>query len=374
VLRVGAVAGNEFSIDVIERVVGDNDGPTLEALEIAIRAGLVAEHPDRPRGFRFTHALVRDSLYSKLSRVRRARLHLAVGEAIESVYGANLETHRAELYGHFVAAARAGEDPRKAIESALAAADQARRVFANEQAESYYRSAIELLELRPDVQQRVLACEGLGDMLAVRTKYPSAVQAYRGGLVDLAPSSVDRARIERKIGRAQTRARDVDAAAESFNRAEAALDMADGRDRADAELLEIALDRLTLLYWQSDTAEMGRVIRRIRPLSDRIATPAQRVRMLNSMVVRDGRMRRYRLTSKSVTLARQALQASEMIGNPDSIAYCQFQLAFALLWADHPDRAVEPFERALALATRAGDVMLHARVLAYLGVAASVAA
>ncbi len=369
VLRVGAVTGDEFSVDLVERVIRDHDDSTLDALEAAVAAGLLVEDPDRPRSFRFAHALLRESIYSRLTQVRRARLHYAVGEAIESLRAEDLDKHSAELAGHFLAAARGGEDPRRAITAALAAAEQARAVFANEQAEFYYRSAIDLLEQQPERRQRLQAYEGLGDMLAIRTKYQLAVDAYVEGLVSVPDRCVERARLERKIGRAQTRARNAEAATEAFGRAEAAIKPLSDEDGTNSELIEITLDRCTLLYWQSNTTEMGRVLRRMRPLVTQHATPNQHVRFLNSMLAREARMRCYRLTAKSVELARQALSAGESAGDPAAIAYCQFQLGFSLLWAEQPDRGTSQLELAAELARRAGDLMLQSRALAYLGVA-----
>ena len=54
-------------------------------LDCALRAGFLTEHG--PQGqLRFTHVLVRDTLYGDLSAPRRARWHAAVGEAIERLH------------------------------------------------------------------------------------------------------------------------------------------------------------------------------------------------------------------------------------------------------------------------------------------------
>ena len=62
-----------------------------------------------PGRYRFTHALVQDTLYGELSAGRRLRLHAAVGQALEQLHAANLAPYYGELAHHFAAAAPAGQ-------------------------------------------------------------------------------------------------------------------------------------------------------------------------------------------------------------------------------------------------------------------------
>ena len=45
---------------------------------------MIEELPSKRLAWRFTHELVRRALYDRLSRLRRAELHLRVAEALES--------------------------------------------------------------------------------------------------------------------------------------------------------------------------------------------------------------------------------------------------------------------------------------------------
>ncbi len=56
----------------------------LTALDEAVRSGMVEEVPSRRLAYRFTHELVRRALYDRLTGLRRAELHLAVGQALEA--------------------------------------------------------------------------------------------------------------------------------------------------------------------------------------------------------------------------------------------------------------------------------------------------
>jgi DNA-binding CsgD family transcriptional regulator/tetratricopeptide (TPR) repeat protein len=100
-LELAATAGAEFELDVLRPLA---DAELLPALEEAVSSGMIEELPSRGLAYRFTHELVRRSLYDGLSAVRRAELHLRVGEALERS-GARSD---ADLAHHFAAAAPFG--------------------------------------------------------------------------------------------------------------------------------------------------------------------------------------------------------------------------------------------------------------------------
>jgi DNA-binding CsgD family transcriptional regulator/tetratricopeptide (TPR) repeat protein len=102
-LELAATAGPEFSLDVLQ---GTADLPA--ALEEAVASGMIEELPSRRLAYRFTHELVRRSLYDGLSAVRRAELHLRVGEALER----SGRRSAAELAHHFGEAAPFGGSDR----------------------------------------------------------------------------------------------------------------------------------------------------------------------------------------------------------------------------------------------------------------------
>jgi tetratricopeptide (TPR) repeat protein len=140
VLVLAAVVGRSIPVTVLEAL---SDDDPLEALEAAAAAGLMVE--GRDDRFSFTHALVREVLYEQPSRSRRVRLHRRVGEALEKLGGTN-----AELAHHFFEARHAG-GAEKGLEYALAAAEQATRSVAYEEASAHYRRALELAPDDPDI-------------------------------------------------------------------------------------------------------------------------------------------------------------------------------------------------------------------------------
>ena len=99
--------------------------------------------------FVFAHALVRETLYERQSASRRVRLHRRIGEA--------LEAHRRREPGRARLPLLRGAGATKAVDYALAAAEQAAAALAYEEAAEHYRRA--LVEPRLDILLALGAAE-----------------------------------------------------------------------------------------------------------------------------------------------------------------------------------------------------------------------
>ena len=136
ILRQAAVIGTETDAGVLADVTGAQEHVLLDAIEAGLLTGLVTE-PAAGR-IRFAHALVRDTLYHSLSRLRRSRLHARAAEAIERRSPGQVTA----LAYHF---AEAGTDPAKAARYLRLAAEQAEQRFAYHEAARLYEQAIACL-------------------------------------------------------------------------------------------------------------------------------------------------------------------------------------------------------------------------------------
>ncbi len=145
ILAQAAVIGTETDVGVLGEVAGADENVLLEAIEAGLLTGLVTE----PAGgrIRFAHALVRDTLYQSLSRLRRSRLHARAGEAIER----HSPTEAAALAHHFV---EAGTDPVKTARYCQLAAAQAEQRFAYREAARLWEQAIACLDRASDTPAR----------------------------------------------------------------------------------------------------------------------------------------------------------------------------------------------------------------------------
>ncbi|MDP2948211.1 MAG: protein kinase [Chloroflexota bacterium] len=164
-LSLASILGREFDFDVLSAFAEMEGDALLTALEEALEAQLITEQKGRGGpSYRFTHALVQETLYGELSIARKQRLHLRAGQAIEKARAGRLEAHVPQLAHHF----REGNDPPKAIQYSLQAAEAAGRVYAWEAAISHGEAALELMdEQGGDLELRAQLLERLGDLIFV---------------------------------------------------------------------------------------------------------------------------------------------------------------------------------------------------------------
>ena len=145
----------------------------LSTLESAGLIRLAQLEPDLE--YLFRHALVQDAAYASLLAADRKRLHQAVGAAVERVYPGRLEEYAAMLARHFE---RAGED-QQAHKYFILAGKAALASYANEEAESQFRSA---LTLSCCESERAALLDGLGEALYRQSRFAEALQAWREGI------------------------------------------------------------------------------------------------------------------------------------------------------------------------------------------------
>src|SRR5207253_3016429 len=126
-------AGSQFELDVVRRAAGLPEPELFAALDEAVRSGMIADLPSRRLAYGFTHELVRRALYDRLSALRRAELHLRVGEALEDA-GARSGRALADLAHHFAAGSPFGGTER-AVEYNVLAARAAAGALADESSE-----------------------------------------------------------------------------------------------------------------------------------------------------------------------------------------------------------------------------------------------
>ena len=72
-----AVLGQHFALAVLGQVLGMDGGTLLEQIQPAIAAGLVVEDGQGLGRYRFSHALVNETIYDDLAVGRRAAMHLS---------------------------------------------------------------------------------------------------------------------------------------------------------------------------------------------------------------------------------------------------------------------------------------------------------
>jgi DNA-binding CsgD family transcriptional regulator len=141
VLELAAIVGSEFEVDLLRAAAPDLD--LAAALESAARSGIIEELPASALAYRFAHELVRRAVADRLSGLRRAELHLRVGEALERTRQPAVGQVLASLAHHYTAAvAVAGRD--RAIDYNRLAAEAAAGAMAFGDAAAGLGTALQL--------------------------------------------------------------------------------------------------------------------------------------------------------------------------------------------------------------------------------------
>jgi hypothetical protein len=159
VLQVAAVVGRTFERQLVVTVlplaglaVGREwsaDAVVTEALEEAAAAGLIDAIDGSWQHYRFTHALIRETLYEALRPAERAQLHGQVGDAIERL--PDRDDHLSELAYHFSEASCSapgsnGGSADKAIHYVARAGERSMALLAYEEAARLYEVGLRVLD------------------------------------------------------------------------------------------------------------------------------------------------------------------------------------------------------------------------------------
>jgi tetratricopeptide (TPR) repeat protein len=142
-LEVAAVIGHELPIDLWVEVSGEDEALLADALERATEARLIEELPNQTH-VRFTHALVRETLYEGLVSLRRRAWHRKVADALIAAPRPSPDA----VAGHLLAAGDA-----RAFDWLVQAGDRARATFAGADAIQRYEQAVALIADDPAREQ-----------------------------------------------------------------------------------------------------------------------------------------------------------------------------------------------------------------------------
>ena len=305
-LRIAAVIGRSFDVELLAQLVEMSEVRLLDVLEAAVQASLLRESTELVGRFDFGHALINHTLYQGLGATRRARLHHRVAEAIEQLYGIDSDEHLGELAMHWRLATVSVDRPRAAGYS-LRAGRRALDSLAPSEAARLFGDALEMLGSVASAA-RSEALIGLGE-----AQRQTGVPAYRETLLEAA-------RIATELGDADLAAR----AALANNRG------------------------FVSRYGEVDAERIG-AIERALELDDPPQT-ARHARLLallgTELAFEPGRARRCALVDEAIALARQAADPRTLATALESSCYA--------IWA--PDTLVTRSEQVRELSALVGQV------------------
>ncbi|MDQ4004745.1 MAG: AAA family ATPase, partial [Actinomycetota bacterium] len=183
VLSAAAVIGRRFRVELLEAMTDATPDEVLDALEEAERSRLVTSSLEGSAPmFEFGHELIRQTLLTGVSVLRRQRVHARAAAGLERIHAANLKDHAADVAYH-VAQAGTGTDPLKLIGYLALAGDRAMEQAAFEEALGHYENALGVSELQglPSAllkEKRGLALQSLGRVEEALESWVEALDRY----------------------------------------------------------------------------------------------------------------------------------------------------------------------------------------------------
>lgn len=170
-LRMASVLGREFDDLLISKAVEFDEDTLIASLENSEKAQLIKETESGQPGlvkYTFVHALIQATIYEGVSGLRRQRLHRRAAKVIE----ANRPTDFEALVVHY----QEGGDLEHARKNAMKAGERALALYANQDAEKYFRTA---LELEATEDEKALALLGLGRAIFHESRFKEAIDVWK---------------------------------------------------------------------------------------------------------------------------------------------------------------------------------------------------
>lgn len=185
-LTLAAVVGQPFDAALLQAAAASRADAVEVCLEEWLARRLIHHAPlslRRPAAmprYDFSHDKIRAVLYHTTDAEQRRGLHRRVGEALEHVFSDQIDEHVGLLAYHWEQA----QDLERATAYLLRAGDQARRVYAHQEATDYYERALALLEMQGDAgrEQTARTLMKLGLTHHEAFDFRQAQQVYREGL------------------------------------------------------------------------------------------------------------------------------------------------------------------------------------------------
>jgi tetratricopeptide (TPR) repeat protein/tRNA A-37 threonylcarbamoyl transferase component Bud32 len=303
-LTLASFVGNDFSFESLCGVSGLAEDKLLDLMEQMLKTGLVKERVIRGQDvYSFADIIVRDVAHEEVSHLRHKKLHGTVGCALEKVYKKKVDEHLGELAWHFLEFG----DEDKALGYFLKAGDRAAKIYANNEAVSYFQHALDLLEKKEgELREKARVLERLGDINKLVGEGEACVKRWSEALrlYEQLYEKADVARLHRKTGNAfWYNLSDSEKAKEHYDEA------------------------LRILEAEPESVELARLYENMAHMSYRTGAIA-----------------------KALSWAEKALELGKKLNDYEVIANSYVSMGTVFSYSDNRKKAVECHERGLKIA------------------------
>lgn len=169
---IGAVTGRNFDYPLLTKAAEINEDQAIRGLDELWGRRVIRD--ESGEGYNFSHDKFREVLYQGLSPPRRTLLHKKVAQAIEELHQAQLGEVASQLAHHYQIVG----EKEKAVQYLIQAGDQARAIFARENAVAHYQDAIAYRDHPPD-QLSISLYQKWGNNLLELACYEQAQEAFQ---------------------------------------------------------------------------------------------------------------------------------------------------------------------------------------------------
>lgn len=323
-LRVAAVAGRTCRPEVLAVATGQTPNTVEAQLQAAMAAQIVCV--DTVGRWTFSHDTIRSCLADEVLPMRRQRLHLAIGQSLETAGGPIDAQRLAELAFHF---AHSGDTTRGAA-YALRAAEQALAAGAFIDARTHYRTARDLLDARDTRYGAVLMGLGAADLLSGAASEATVTFNTAQAWFMQANDRTNAGRAAYQRGQAWWRCEQLYEAQASFETALSLLTDAAPDDRARVLADLGCLLAMSRHQQQAGLAYARQALELAHQQEDEYLLAAT-YRTVGNLLVRANDL------AKGIPLLERALALAEAAGDASGAAECCAFLGHALAWsADIP--------------------------------------
>jgi adenylate cyclase len=371
-LQEAAVLGTEFEENLLRAIATDASADTA-MLQNLVGADLLrrVHHGREVARYRFTHALVHETVYQNLLISRRSELHERVGCALEAIVGPHPERlSDLEALGHHWSRS---SNKAKGASYLAAAGDWARSVYANADAIRHYERALTALkDCKASNAQVGPVRERLGDVLALIGQRTDALGHYEAARAEMESVGDGEhvARLHRKIGGLHWEAGDRQRASACFTSGLDSLgEEGDPLERAQLfqEIGRLAFrggDNAGAIAWANRALAEAACEEADSPerIHEAALIRAQAYNTLGVALARTGRL------AEAVAQIEQSVGLAEAHGL--SQAACRGYTNLGVLYSSlDPPRSIEACQRGLETARKVGDLGFQSRLYANLAVA-----
>jgi len=208
ILRYAAVAGDRYTFDILREVTGLGDEELLDSIDKLMDADIIQEVPNtEEEEYRFDHKLIRSVIYDSMSKSRVRIMHKSVGDAIEKLYGYNIDAWIFDLARHF----SVGKQSQRNYKYSMMAGDKAFQALSFDSAVEYYLSAFRTIDLLPASVDLNIEAEKLrismivGDLYSGLGLWNNATKYYNVALKVAEVAGDEKAEVKALISRAHSK-------------------------------------------------------------------------------------------------------------------------------------------------------------------------